>query len=379
MLQLQFHTRPDRRAFYPNPSLGAAPESSRNSAVEGRVPVGFCRQVAALCNTENDGNRLCWTDRKMRRWPSIGFAVARVPGMESNRPPSRKRRVIRGLAIFAGGSCLFVFLLLLVLQTGPARKFVFDRITAFLASRRIDLQVESLHYNLFTLSIVARNLRVRAAGTADLPAFATIGHGQIDLSLMQLLRGRYVVQSGVVDQVDIQYVVDADGRDNLPRPPSDPNLQPKPFDYLISRLVVSNTRVRYVNRTQHVDLALPVSAIEMTGNALTDRHQLRLEGGQGQLQIRKHVDAINRVSGVFDLGRDDLRINQLRLEAAGSRADFDGALRAFDAPDLAVTLRAKVDASRTAALLDVSDPITGTIAVDATARGSLSSPVVEAH
>src|SRR5262245_37168469 len=188
--------------------------------------------------------------------------------MESNTSPSRRRRVIRGLAIFGCGLSLLIILSLLVLQTGPVSRFALDRITALLASRRIDARAESLQYNLFTFSIDVRNLRLRRAAATDLPAFVTIGHVQLDLSLTQLLRGRYVVQSGLVDHVDVHYVVDADGRDNLPRPPSDPNAARKPLDYLIDRLSISNARVRYENRARHVDLALPVSTVEVTGNAL---------------------------------------------------------------------------------------------------------------
>ncbi len=298
--------------------------------------------------------------------------------MESNPPPPRARRVIRRFAIFAGGPCLLVFLLLLVLQTGPARKFALDRLTAFLASRRIDLQTDSLRYNLFTLSIDARNVRVRAADAAGLPAFATIGHVQLDLSLTQLLRGRSVVQSGVVDGADVQYVVDEDGRDNLPRPPSGPTASRKLPDYLVNHLLISNTHLRYVNRVHQVALAVPVSAIEVRGSALTNRHQVRFEGEHGHVQVGKHVDAIDRVSGVLDLGHDDLRIDRVRLDAAGSRVDLGGALRGFDTPQLEVTGHGNVDVSRVAAFVDMPDPVMGMMTVEATAKGPLSALALEA-
>ena len=95
--------------------------------------------------------------------------------MESFPSPSRRWWVLRTLAIFGAGLCLLVVLLLLALQSGPVRKFALERITAFLASQQIDLQTDSLHYNLFTLSIDVRNLRLRSAAAVDLPAVATIG------------------------------------------------------------------------------------------------------------------------------------------------------------------------------------------------------------
>ena len=73
----------------------------------------------------------------------------------------------------------------------------------------------------------------------DAPVFATLARAQINLSLPDLLRGRYVVESGSVDGVDVHYFVDEQGRDNLPRPLTDPNKPNEPLNYLISALKVS--------------------------------------------------------------------------------------------------------------------------------------------
>jgi outer membrane protein assembly factor BamA/autotransporter translocation and assembly factor TamB len=276
--------------------------------------------------------------------------------------------------------CLLVVLALLALQSDPVRRFALERITTFLVSQHIDLQTDSLRYNLFTLSVDVRNLRLRSAAASDLPAFATIGHARLDLrSLTQLLRGRYVVQSGVVDDVDVHYVVDANGRDNLPRPPSDPYAPRKPLNYLITSLSISNAQLRYTNRAQQVDVALSFSPIEMAGSAMTGRHQLRFDRAHGELHVKNHIDVVDRVSGTFDLGPDDLRIDRLQFEGAGAQAVLAGTVRAFDDPQLGLTLQARVDAARAAALLDVREPVMGTIAVNATARGLLSAPAIDAH
>jgi hypothetical protein len=51
-------------------------------------------------------------------------------------------------------------LVLLALQSAPARRFVLGRLTTFLASQRIDLQIDDFRYRLFGLSIDVTNLRV---------------------------------------------------------------------------------------------------------------------------------------------------------------------------------------------------------------------------
>ncbi|MGE5833638.1 MAG: translocation/assembly module TamB domain-containing protein, partial [Acidobacteriota bacterium] len=286
---------------------------------------------------------------------------------------------IRTLARVFGGVFLLAVVLLVALHSGPARRLALDRLTKALASQRIEFQAETLRYNLFTLSIDARNLRLRAASSPDLPAFMTIGRVQLNLSLSDLLRRRYVVQSGVAEAVDVQYVVGADGRDNIPRPPAERGVSHQPLDYLITRLSIQKAQVRYENRANLVDFVLPFSSIELAGDAVSRRHRLRLESANGQLRVRKHTETVNRVSGVLDIGRDDARIDQLEVEAAGVQIAADGSLRNFDVPQLGMKLKAVVDAARSTAFLDVGNPITGTAAVEATVSGPLSALAIDGH
>ena len=237
----------------------------------------------------------------------------------------------------------------------------------------------SLDYNLFTGSIDVRDLRLGSAAAADLPAFARVGRARLELSLIQLLHGRYVVQSGVVEDLDLQFVVDGDGRDNVPRPTSDPNHPGKSFDYLVSSLSISNGRVRYTDRARHADLSVSLLPVQLTGNAATARLHLPVESTDGTIQIGSRTDIVNRVSGLLDLGRDDLNIDRFLIEAAGSRVELTGDVRDFDRPALGLKLRATVDGARTAALLDVREPVTGTITADLTASGRLSAPRIDAH
>jgi uncharacterized protein involved in outer membrane biogenesis len=185
--------------------------------------------------------------------------VEALPEPQPAAPASRSRRIFRALSILAVVVCLLVVLLLFALHSAPARRFAVNRVTSLLASHQIELQTDELRYNLFKLSIDLRNVRIRSAASSEAPVFATIGHAQLDLSLRQLLKGRYVVDSGVVDGVDIHYFVGADGRDNLPRPLSDPNEPEKPLDYLIAHLTAPNARVHYEYRAQGVDVELPAA------------------------------------------------------------------------------------------------------------------------
>ena len=153
---------------------------------------------------------------------------------EPTHASTRRRRTFRRLGIAGGIICAPIIVGLIAVHTPPARRYLIDQVVALLSREQIEFSIDQLGYNVLNASVNLRNVRVRSTTWPDAPAFATIGRLRLNLSLLQLLRGRYVVQSGTIEDVDVHYVVDEQGRNNLPRPPADPNAPHKPLDYLVS-------------------------------------------------------------------------------------------------------------------------------------------------
>jgi uncharacterized protein involved in outer membrane biogenesis len=148
-------------------------------------------------------------------------------------------RVLKWLGLLCLGLVVLVIVALGVLQTPPAREFVSSRVTKLLASRQIDFNANQLRYNLFNFSLELRDVTIKSARRESDPPFAVIKHLRANLSLHDLIRGRYVLQSGTADGVRVHYLVDANG-DNLPRPPTDPDAPSRELDYLIASLKVTD-------------------------------------------------------------------------------------------------------------------------------------------
>jgi outer membrane protein assembly complex protein YaeT len=265
------------------------------------------------------------------------------------------------------------------IQTPPARRFAVSQVVALLARERIEFSTDELGYNLLGASFNLRNVRIRSTTWPDAPVFATIGRLRVNMSLLQLLRGRYVVQSGSIEDVDVHYFVDEQGRDNLPRPPKDPNEPEKPLDYLVQKLSVSRAQVRYENRAEQIDAQLPVSSIQVTGNDLTDRHLIHLQAAAGDVRVQDRHATIDRLEGDVDTGDDDVAIQQLHVETTGSRADVTGSIKQFNAPVADLTVKSTVDAMRVAPIAKIDEPVSGTVQIDATAKGPIATPLVHAH
>jgi outer membrane protein assembly factor BamA/autotransporter translocation and assembly factor TamB len=232
------------------------------------------------------------------------------------------RRTLRRLTVAFVALCLVVVILFFTIHTRPVRRYAVNKVTALLAQRHIEFQADELSYNLLKASLDLRNVRVRSSDFPDLPVFASIARARINLSLPDLLRGRYVVESGSVEDVNVHYFVDERGRDNLPRPLTDPNKPSEPLDYLIAALNVSGARVRYENRVQQIDAELPLSSIDVSGNRLTDRQHVVLTAAAGRVRIKDRTTPIDRLAGELEWDDKEVRVAKLDLESEGSRAEL---------------------------------------------------------
>ena len=89
--------------------------------------------------------------------------------------------------------------------------------------------------------------------------------------------------------------------------------------------------------------------------------------------------SIDRLTGQVDLGKDDVSIERLEVDTSGSHAEVTGTIKQFDAPVADLAVKSSIDAMRVAPVAKVEEPVSGTVTIDATAKGPLSTPAIEAR
>ncbi len=303
-----------------------------------------------------------------------------MPGTPPQAHATRRTRsrVLKILAIFAAIVGVLAIAIVGALQTPAARRFVLSQVTKVLAEQQIDLNADGLQYNLLDLSLAVRDVRVRSARAPEAPPFAVISRASIDLRLLQLLRGRYEVESGDLDGIRIHYFVDERGFDNLPRPIRKADEPDTPVNYLISNLIATNASLRYENRVRDIDVTLPISNVTVKGNRLTDRHAITLQSAGGTARMEQRRVGVDQLAGSIDLGDDDVRVDELELEAEGSRLVLSGTVSDLnESPQVDLALRARIDGAKAAAAARLAEKANGTIEIDATAKGSLAAPTLQ--
>ncbi len=248
-----------------------------------------------------------------------------------------------------------------------------------LAAQRIEVRADQLDYNLLDLSFALQNVVVRAPERPEAPPFVVLRSVKVDLGLMDVIRGRYVIESGEVDGLDLHYLVEEDGRDNVPRPPSDPDAPSEPLDYLIAKLDITNATLRYENRAEKLDVVLPVRTVSVNGDAATSRHEVTLRAADGTVHAQGRDLRLDSLNGELNLGTDDVRIDRLVLDAEGSRAELSGTLEQFADPKVDGALKADLDVARAVELAGIDEPAGGRIVIDGTAVGPVAALAVNAR
>lgn len=300
--------------------------------------------------------------------------------LSANRPAVKKGRSLwRWLLIGAAGLILFVTLVIFALQTPPARQFVLRQVTAMLAAQDITFSSDGFSYNLFDLSTELRNVRIKSPRLPDAPPFLEIDRARINLSSWQVLRGRYVVQSGSTEGVRLHYFVNEQGVDNLPRPAANPDQPSKPLNYLIADLKIPDAAIRYENRAQQIDLTIPRASLTVKGDAIRDRHDVAIDAGSGDARVGDRAAHLDRVALVLDLGKDDVKIERGELAAEGALINASGSVGPFEQPIVDIAVQATADSSRLIEIAKVNEKISGQVTLEAGIKGPIATPAIDAH
>ncbi len=283
------------------------------------------------------------------------------------------RRLMRWSLVAVAALIVIVVVAMAALQTPPARRFVERKVTQLLAAQDITFANEGFRYNLFGLGGDLRNVRVLSSKLPDAPPFLELDHARFDMSTWQLIRGRYVLESGSVEGVRLHYFVNEDGLDNLPRPPSNPDNPSQPIDYLIADLKVPNATVRYENRQRDIDIVLPNASVTVQGSTLTDRHDVTIESLRGTARLQQRSVDLDRIAAVLDLGRDDVNIERAELAAAGAMLNASGAFGPFEQPVTDIAFQATADAARAATVANLADAVAGQVSAEGSVKGAIDA------
>ncbi|MCC6990841.1 MAG: hypothetical protein IT181_17675, partial [Acidobacteria bacterium] len=286
----------------------------------------------------------------------------------------RRRRVMWWLAATAAAVVVLLVIAVAALHLGPARRYVLARLFEQLRAQQIDVTADDVRYNLAALSVSLDNVTVTSLRAPVLAPFATVARARVNLGMWALIRGRYEVDSARVSGVRIHYVVAPDGTTNLPTPPRPDLDEPaEVVDYLVRDTRLEDARVRYEDQRSGLDVTMPVTRLSIDGQLATSRHDVEVTAGPGTALVDGRTITIQEIAATADVGRDDVVLERLTVQAAGSQLEASGRLANFAEPAVDLTTRGDIDAAPALAAAGIDEAITGRIHLEATVSGALDA------
>jgi outer membrane protein assembly complex protein YaeT len=278
------------------------------------------------------------------------------------------------------GLVLGVVSLLLVLHSPPVQRYALGRLQGLLHDRGIQFEAAALCYSLLRFSVDLSGVAIRSATAPDLPVFARIARVRASLGFRDLIRGAYTVQDALVQGLDVQFVIDEQGRDNLPRwLQDDPAPEDARADFVISELRVPDGAARFEDRARAISVHLPLWRLDV-GGVRPFSQEVRFQTdrpGRATFETRElgierfGFDAVVRLAG--------LELRSLELHTDGSQIRLAGTWQNFADPVFDTRMAGMVGLASLAEFAGIRQRITGEIALDIAAKGPLNELEVRAE
>ncbi|HEY2014198.1 MAG TPA: hypothetical protein VGH38_11900, partial [Bryobacteraceae bacterium] len=281
-------------------------------------------------------------------------------------------RYLRFAAYGAGGLLILLGLLLAFAHTRSVKQFGLQQAERILRGQGIGLQASKLDYNLITGRLELLNVRVQSMQTPDLPPLLLADRIAVAIQLRPLLSGAYYLEDAAIDNPQVQVVVAADGRDNIPRPPKKNGPSPT-VDYLVRKLLISGGAVRVKDRRQQLTALLPLDRLTVDGDPLTRNHRVSMRSKDGgQVALAGHSLPLRGIALDAVVEKDAVQIGALRAPLGESSVSVSGRISGFDDPRFDVHGDASLALAPLAEFANDPRKVRGTVNAAFTATGPVA-------
>ncbi len=289
------------------------------------------------------------------------------------------RSLRRITARLAAGVLLLAALIFGLLHAPPARRYILAEARSALERRGILLEASGLDYNLLTLRFTLRDLRLRSLAAPDLPELARAQSASVDLRLADLIRGRYWIESAVIDAPQIHVFTDEEGRTNLP--PSATGGGETRADWFVDSFRVSRASLTVEDRRRGIEVRFPDWEAGIQGDAEGGRETLTWTANRaGEFRRAAGVIPIDAAAAELVLTKreDKVDVRDVRLASGASELRINGSIRNLAEPVLDLATKGNLALDVLAAALPIQEKVSGELRIQAAVRGRASSLEISA-
>jgi len=223
----------------------------------------------------------------------------------------------------------------------------------------IVLEAKNLDYNLLVPRFQLEQVSMRFLGKAGQPPILKAERVSARLRYWDLITGSATVEQVSADGLTLQWIIDKEGRDNLPE--MGPKSSGSGLLALPVRLLeITNVTLSLSNERANFFVRLPQGTIHSQYLQANGEQPIHYSTRQaGMVRWNGEELPLDQFSLESVLRRDSFEIHSLNLVSANSRIHARGRLDNFDKPDLKFLVNSDVDCEPLAKWMRSSVPVSG--------------------
>jgi outer membrane protein assembly complex protein YaeT len=282
----------------------------------------------------------------------------------------RNRRVLHVIGLVAGIIVLLLGVITVFVQTPSGKRVVFEQVRKILADQGVVLKAGDFDYNLLGLHISAGQVSIGSASAPELPSVFTADHVTADISLFDLISGRYRVKDSVISNPRFQIVIDERGRHNIPG--STTTTTGEPIDWLILKMRLTGGSFTFEDRSQNVLVSLPAWDLAIDGSQVTGAQEIQFQSRRaGETRYQGKILKVESIDAQVALknGNQTLDVHGARLSSDVADLAITGTVETLNEPSLDLAATSKVHLRPASQYLSIEQKIEGDLDIDASVKG----------
>ena len=237
-------------------------------------------------------------------------------------------------------------------------------------SQALLLEADQFDYNLFVPWFQLDNVSLRAVGPAGVTPFIQADRAYIRLGFWSLIQGSPSARQVKIEGLAIRWLIDKEGRSNLPRIEGVSGALAFPFN--LDSVEVSNLSLSLENQQTPWFLRLPRGVLSAKNNEATGEHPVLYEiRQQGTASWSNRELAIDRLQLKATYHSNSLKLDSLQLISAGSELHLGGRINDLTAPRLDLSGQLNLDCQQLSNWANLQQPASGRLHADFSVVGPL--------
>lgn len=197
------------------------------------------------------------------------------------------------------------------------------------------VRIQNFVFHLSNLTADAYGITVRGNEPATAPPVLQADQLEINLKIVSLLHHKIDLKEIIVRHPVVNFVVQKDGTNNLPRPPKTNNgSSTNVFDLGIQHVLLSNGEIYYNDIKTPLDADLHDLHLELRAPFLSKNYDGSLSYRDGHLKYGTYRPLPHELNATFTANPDQFQLKPLVLKMASSSVRIEGKVQNFSTPSV---------------------------------------------